>query len=208
MLTAVDPENDIDTVVASNVSPCDVISPSDTIDFTNAAIPTSAKVAIADSGVTQIFIMEGTPVTNKRRTDRPLKVVLADGQKVMSTHVCDVYIPGLPIVLTGHIIPDLSIASLFGIQVLTDVECTVTFDKLVVNFNGNKILRGYKDEETDLWNLPLGGDQRTPAQHDFVMPVVACPKIATAHTWSPPAAGKPTHVANLCPHSPHKSQQH
>jgi len=117
----------------------------------------------------------------------------------MSTHICDVYIPGLPIVLTGHIIPDLSIASLFGIRVLTDVGCTVTFDmdKCVVNFNGNKILRGYKDEKTDLWNLPLGGDQPTPAQHDFVMPVVACPMIATAHTWSPPAAGKPTHVATF-----------
>jgi hypothetical protein len=101
--------------------------------------------------------------------------------------------------LTGHIIPDLSIASLFGIRVLTDVGCTVTFDidKCAVNFNGNKILRGYKDETTDLWNLPLGGDQHMPAQHDFVMPVVACPKIATAHMWSPPADGKPTHVASF-----------
>ena len=199
MLTVFDPENDIDTVIASNVSPRDVISPPDTIDFANAAMPTSAKTAIADSGATQIFIMEGTPGTNKRLTDRPLKVALADGRTVMSTHIYDVNIPGLPIVLTGHIIPDLSIASLFGIRVLTDVGCTVTFDidKCVVNFNGNEILRGYKDEKTDLWNLPLGGDQHTPAQHDFVMPVVACPKIATAHTWSPPAAGEPTHVASF-----------
>ena len=70
----------------------------------------------------------------------------------MSTHICDVYIPGLPIVLTGHIIPDLSIASLFGIRVLTEVGCTGTFDidKCVVNFNGTEILRGYKDEKMDL----------------------------------------------------------
>jgi hypothetical protein len=107
MLADFDPENDIDTVVASNMSPRDVMSPPDTIDFANAAMPTSAKVALTDSGATQIFIMEGTPVTNKRLTDRPLKVALADGQTVMSTHICDVYIPGLPIVLTGHIIPDL-----------------------------------------------------------------------------------------------------
>ena len=53
------------------------------------------------------------------------------------------------------------------------------------------------DEKTDLWNLPLGGDQPTPAQHDFVMPVVACPKFATAHTWSLPAAGEPTNVATF-----------
>ena len=85
MLTDFDPENDIDTIVASNVSPRDVISPPDTIDFADAAMPTSAKKAIAD---------------------------------------------------------DISIASLFGIRVLTDVGCTVTFDidKCVVNFNGNEIL--------------------------------------------------------------------
>jgi hypothetical protein len=145
MPTVLDPENDINTVVASNVSPRDVISPPATIDFANAAMPTLAKMAIADSGAMQIFIMEGTPVTNKCLTNRPLKVALADGRTVMSTHICDIYIPGLPIVLTGHIIPDLSIASLFGIRVLTDVGCTVTFDidKCVVNFNGNEILRGY-----------------------------------------------------------------
>ena len=79
MPTVFVPENDIDTVVASNVSPRDVISPPDTIDFANTAMPTSVKKAIADSGVTQIFIMEGMPVTNKRLTDRPLKVALADG---------------------------------------------------------------------------------------------------------------------------------
>ena len=31
--------------------------------------------AIADSGATQIFVMDGTPVVNKRPTTRPLKVV-------------------------------------------------------------------------------------------------------------------------------------
>jgi hypothetical protein len=41
----------------------------------------------------------------------------------------DIKINGLPITLTGHIIPDLSIALLFGIQVLTNVGCEVTFDK-------------------------------------------------------------------------------
>ncbi len=44
----------------------------------------------------------------------PLNVSLVDGCQVMSTHMCDIHIMGLPFVLTGHIIPDLSIASLFG----------------------------------------------------------------------------------------------
>jgi hypothetical protein len=199
MRAVFNPEDDVETIVASNVSPPKVISPPDTIEFANAAMPATPQVAIADSGATQIFIMEGMPVNNKRPTDCPLKVALADGRRVMSTHICDVDIPGLPVVLTGHIIPELSIASLFGIRVLTDVGCIVTFDidKCVVTFNGNEVLRGYKEATTDLWTLPLGGDQRTPAQHDFVMPLVACPKIATARTWSPPAADGPTHVATF-----------
>ena len=45
-----------------------------------------------------------------------------------STHECDVHIDGLSIVLTGHIIPKLSIASLFGIRVLTAAGCKVRFD--------------------------------------------------------------------------------
>jgi hypothetical protein len=180
-----DHEDDVVTLVASNVSPPTVISPPDTINFAQAAMPASTQVAIADSGATQIFIMEGTPVKNKRPTICPLKVALADGRRVMSTHICNVDIPSLPVILTGHIIPELSIASLFGIRVLTDVGCMVTFDidKCVVTFNGNEILRGYKDATTDLWTLPLNGDQRMPAQHDFVMPLVACPKMP------PPARG-------------------
>ncbi len=158
MLTVVDPEDDIETVVVSNVSTRDTISPPDIIAFADEKMPSSAHVAIADSGATQIFIMDGTPVKNKRPTDCPLKVALADGRKVMSTHICDVNIPGLPVVLTSHIIPELSVASLFGIRVLKDVGCTVTFDidKCVVYFYGNEILRGYKDVKMDLWNLPLG----------------------------------------------------
>ncbi len=79
--------------------------------------------AIADSGATQIFVMDGTPAVNKQKTTHPLKVALADGQIVLSTHMCDIEIDGLPTVLTGHIIPDLSIVSLFGIRVHTEAGC-------------------------------------------------------------------------------------
>jgi hypothetical protein len=84
--------------------------------------------AIADSGATQIFVMEGTPVLNKQKTTCPLKVSLAECCRVMSTHMCDIVLPGLPTTLVGHIVPELSIASLFGIRVLTEAGCTVKFD--------------------------------------------------------------------------------
>jgi len=61
--------------------------------------------------------------------------------------------------LVGHTIPELSIASLFEIHVLMEAGCTVKFDieKCVVKYNGNIILTGMKDLETDLWTLPIVG---------------------------------------------------
>ena len=56
------------------------------------------KHAIADSGATQIFVMDGTPVINKRPTTIPLRVALVDGCQVMSTHMCDIKIEGLPVI--------------------------------------------------------------------------------------------------------------
>jgi hypothetical protein len=88
----------------------------------------ASNEAIADSGATQIYVMDGTPVHNKQKTTCQLKVALADGHRVMSTHMCDTIIPGLPTTLVGHIIPELSIASLFGIRVLTEAGYTVKFD--------------------------------------------------------------------------------
>ncbi len=171
------------TIIASNVS----------LRWWLASYPATALVAvesptrdtIADSGATQIFVTEGTPVKNKRCTTCPLKVTLADGQQVWTTNMCDIDIPGLPYTLIGHIIPNLSIACLFGIRVLTAVGCTVTFDnnKCIVTFNGKEILHGYKDPRTDLWTLPLNnGKTLTTAQHDTVMPVLGSPNMASAHT--------------------------
>jgi hypothetical protein len=110
--------------------------------------------------------MDGTPVHNKQKTTCPLKIALADGRQVMSTHMCDIIIPGLPTTLVGHIVPELSIASLFGIRVLTEAGCTVKFDikKCVVKYNGKIILIGMKDPTTDLWTLPIVGPEQ--GEHD------------------------------------------
>jgi hypothetical protein len=80
----------------------------------------------------------------------------------MSTHMCDIIIPGLPTTLVGHIVPELSIASLFEIRVLTEAGCTVKFDieKCVVKYNGKIILIGMKDPTTDLWTLPIIGPEQ------------------------------------------------
>ena len=122
------------------------------------ALKIATNTAIADTGATSIFIMEGADVKNKRPAIKPLTVNLPDGRQLKSTHICDIDIPGLPTTLTGHVVPHLAIASLFGIRVLCKAGYKVVFDddKCDVYYRGKLILRGYKDPSTDLWTLPIG----------------------------------------------------
>jgi hypothetical protein len=101
--------------------------------------------------------MEGTPVNNLQPSLQPLTINLSDGSKVKSTHMCDTTIPGLPTILTGHIVPKLTIASLIDIRVLCEAGCSVVFIKAKcdVIYNGQVILRGFKDTATNLWTLPI-----------------------------------------------------
>jgi hypothetical protein len=140
------------------------------------------KYAIADLGATQIFVMVGTPVINKRPTTRPLRVALAANCQVMSTHMCDIKIDGLPATLTGHIIPNLSIALLFGIRILTEAGWDITFTKgdCIIKYNRKIILLGEKDPSTDLWTLPLGSHGMI-SQHAMSTLLSAAPDFANAH---------------------------
>jgi hypothetical protein len=98
-----------------------------------------AHMAIADTGAMSILIMEGADVANKQVAQKPLN--LPNGNKLMSTHICDINIAGLPTVLTGHIVSSLAIASLMGICPLCKAGCTVVFDnnKCDVMNNGKVI---------------------------------------------------------------------
>jgi hypothetical protein len=149
-------------------------------EFAGAAFCFNTKNAIADSGATHFFVMEGTPIVNRHTTMHPLKVVLADGRMVMSTHMCDIHIKGLPTVLTGHIIVHCLSVS---IHVLTDAGCTVTFDKecCTVRYNGNIILSGKKDPSTYLWTLQLGSNQGKTSHHVDHVIFLATPVYADAH---------------------------
>jgi hypothetical protein len=121
------------------------------------ALSLAALQAIADTRATSIFVMKGVDIENKRLATKPLAINLLNGRQVKSMHICDINIPGLPITLTGHIVPNLAIASLFGIRVLCKDGCTVTFndDKCDIYFKDKLILRGYKDLSTDLWTIPI-----------------------------------------------------
>jgi hypothetical protein len=96
--------------------------------------------------------------------------------------MCNIQIDGLPVTLMGHIIPDLSIALLFGIRIMTEAGCDVTFTKgdCIVMYNGKIILRGEKDPSTDLWTLLLGSHDMTSQHATSTLPLAA-PDFANAH---------------------------
>jgi hypothetical protein len=86
----------------------------------------------------------------------------------MSMHVFGVIFLGLPTVLTGHILPDMTTASLSGIRILCKVGCTVVFNdnKCQVILNKKVILTGYKDPISDLWTLPILQNDKLRTAHD------------------------------------------
>jgi hypothetical protein len=116
--------------------------------------------ALADTGATSLFVMEGLKMKNVQIATNPLSINLPDGAVVKSTHTCDIIIPGLPTILTGHIVRGLTIASLVRIRILCKAGCTVMFTEKYrdVMYNGKLILRGYKDPQTDLWTLLITSD--------------------------------------------------
>jgi len=98
--------------------------------------------AVADTGAMSIMIMKKTPnMKNERLATQSLTIYLPDGTMVKSTHICDLEIPGLPHVLEGHIVPDLTVASLVGIRILCKLGCTVLFtDKACYVFYQEKLI--------------------------------------------------------------------
>jgi hypothetical protein len=59
--------------------------------------------------------------------------------------------------LTGHIIPGLSMALLMGTHILCKAGCVIIFTDTTckVVYNTKVIIRGFKVPTTDLWMLPL-----------------------------------------------------
>jgi hypothetical protein len=113
--------------------------------------------SIADTEATSVFVQSGVPVVNKQPAKNSLTVNLPDGRQVQSTHTCNVVVPGLPSLLVGHIIPNLVIASLFGIRPLCNAGCIVVFhiDRVKVWYDKKLILIGPRNLLTDLWTLPF-----------------------------------------------------
>jgi hypothetical protein len=111
--TTANDDDDNVTVVTSNTSP------QRTAEHHHApGMIVAPTHAVADTGATSLFLTKGAPCLNKRRALKPISVTLPDGRQIVSSHVCNNRIPGLPTTLTGHIMPNMTTASLFGIRIL------------------------------------------------------------------------------------------
>ena len=188
MTSSSDDDDDDVTVVTSNKTP----AISNATNHLALGLMISPSHAIADTGATSLFLTKDTPCLNRRRTSTPLTVTLPDGRKIVSSHICDVHIPGLPTILTGHIMPDMTTASLFGIRILCKAGCKVVFDdgKCQVFYNNKVILTGFKDPVSDLWTLPVLPDDSHRTSHG-----------ATHHSSSDPIHDDaPSEVASFSYH--------
>ena len=140
---------------------------------------------IANMGTTSIFIMDGIDVINKRVVNWPWTINLPDDRKVMSTHVCDIEIPGLLMMLTGHIVPHLAAALLIGIRPLCKAGCTVTFhnNKCVMIYNGNVISEDLKMQLLIYGRCPSMQITCWPPLHDLphilIVPYVVRTPLST-----------------------------
>jgi hypothetical protein len=138
--------------------------------------------------------MDGVDVVNRRVATNPHTINLPDGRKVKSSHVCNIVIPGLPTILSGHVVPHLAMVSLIGIRPLCNVGCTVTFDKdkCDVIYDDQVILRGFKDVAMNLWTLPLSMPQRPPFNDRPLFVIV--PNITSTRESIPALPWRRSHV--------------
>ncbi len=107
---------------------------------------------IADTGATSVFVMAGAASHNIRLVKNPITISLPNGKQISSTHMCDIFIPGLPHSLFGHIVPEMKMAALLGIRILCKADWVIMFDdkSCPVNFKGKTILRRTKGPKSNL----------------------------------------------------------
>ena len=64
--------------------------------FDVSGIKIGVDYAVADAGATGHFLVPGAPVINKAETTNPLSIHLPNGDKLTSTHTCELDVPSLP----------------------------------------------------------------------------------------------------------------
>ena len=119
------------------------------------------EFGLADSGTTGHFCVPDANVENVRVAKHPLWITQPNGERLRSTHTCDLKIPWLPKAMRrGHIVPGLAHTTLLSIRQFCLWGATVLFTRheCRVYWKGKLVLKGTIDETTKLWVLPIAPD--------------------------------------------------
>ena len=140
-------------------------------------------MAALDSAATAHFLMTTAACRNIRPTTNRIRVLVANGKYMTSTHEGDISIPGLPPeACTAHMFEELAqgSGSLISLGQLCDSNCTAIFDANSVNIfhNGTRIIEGFRTHRTGLWHIPINPPPGFP-------PLFSTP-TAAATTTEPP----------------------
>ena len=91
-----------------------------------------------------------------------MKSRLPDGSTMESSHIATIQLPVISNkVRQIYIFPKMKTAPLILLGVLCDDGCTMTLDKqdTSVHKNGHEIMKGTKNRETVMWEVPLETQQ-------------------------------------------------
>ena len=115
---------------------------------------------------------------------KPIAVTLPNGRMIQSTHTCNLEIPWLPHAMSeAHIVPGLAHSSLISTRKFCAAGCQVTFDEeeCRVYHKGHLVLVGDRDEETNLWRLPVNPTAKPTHDRLAHLDLHMTPKQATNH---------------------------
>ena len=110
--------------------------------FSNLTPPCNVINTYADSGASNTYFRLQDVLKHKIVTKNSIAVTQADGNTMHSTHIANMNLPTLSSAAkVGHVIPNLSSASLLSIGQLCDDDCLALFNKeKVFIFQQNKLI--------------------------------------------------------------------
>ena len=170
--------------------------------------PHSESHAALDSAATKHFLMWNADCTNKRKTTNPIRVTVAQGATMTSTHEGDIHLSPLPPpARQAHLFKELQhgSGSLVSLGQLCDHGCFAVFTATTVKvyYNGKCIVTGYRTPHTGLWHIPIAAPPGFPA----IQPEDQASAVTTP-TPTPDVPKQPKlHSCNASHHDPTVAQQ-
>ena len=133
-------------------------------------------MGIADTGTTGKFLsldyLHNSCLQDIKETTNPIQVEEPSGNIIQSTHTATIPWNQAPTsaACTGHLFPSLKGKCLISIPMFCDAGCTATFTptEVLINYQGNVIIRGNRCPTTGLWLVPLTTTPSNPHQANAV----------------------------------------